>query len=660
MTTEELTPAERAAQLQARLSSNIKVFEKPSPPPPKWDADLVPEKESNGYVPTEEDRRLDAFLASLDIIDGYVKLCGKMIPDPNNRRKEGIKISCPRPDHPDHDPSAWISTDKQLWCCGPCGFDGGDIFDLAALKFGYPRPEYKTNGDFPKLRRQLAEFYGFTFVKGVGGTEYGVPPQEAQEATPPPPPPIAIPAPPQPPPSLVTSAPPVVPDNVGPAKVIAFPGTELEDVPEAIKKLSLDWTELCTPGTFLAEWQHANLVAIEQDLPHEYFLFAAKQALGFACGSNIMLADFQPVKPNFFVCLYGPTGIGKTRSTIPYRQLLAEVMPFTGDDKLNDPEGVLLLPTPNSSEALIDNFVFEVLDPSTMKRDHLGSVKGLVTIEEFSSFMARASRMGSTMKDAFIEFKDVPRGRTVTIHSRTTGVVTAYSPFMQVLTTTQPKAIHAFTRRTDTESGLLNRWLFVVGWPRIAPLAYGHKSANISKSADLLRDIVRWAQTERLYQLTGNALAVWTDFFNENMAPMKSGQIEVDSMVSRIDYSLKQIIVVLSANEMLDQPSDAVVEKAIKYFPYLRTTFGMVSGDIVHSESAECQDAIVKVVAQYEAATKRYPTRRDIVRGLGSKFDSETILKSFKILVDLDLIEEIRPQAGDPGRPTTRYMNAQA
>lgn len=660
MTTEdeELTPAERAARLQARLSQNVKTFETQIVPQPTqtWDSDLVPEASpANGYIPTEEDRRLDAFLDSLDAVDAYVKFIGKMTP--KERRSEGVMISCPIPGHVDQNPSAWINSEKKVWFCGACQ-EGGDIYDLAAIKFGYPRPDYKTNGQFGELKRKLAEAYGFTFVKGLGGKQYGVEPPKPPDPEPPTPPGARAPDP--TPPPEPTSAPPIVtyepPPQEGPggAKILAFPGTDLEEIPEEIRRLALDWDEIVTPGTFLYEWQHA---VTKEDLPHEYYLFQAYQALGFAGGMNIMLADFQPVKPNFYMCLYGPTGIGKTRSTYPYRRLLREVMPWTGDDKYSDPEGVLLVPSPNSAEALIDNFNFPVLDASTQKIDHTAPVKGLVQIEEFASFMARASRLGSTMKETFIEFKDVSKGGQVTVHSRTTGIVRARSPFMQVLTTTQPKAIHAFTRRTDTESGLLNRWLFVVGWPRIAPIAYGHGQADITVPANLFRDIVAWAHTERMYTLTGNALAVWTDFFNEHMAPMKSGAIEVESMVSRVDYALKQLIVVLSMNEMLDQPTDSVVEKALKHFPYLKATFSMVSGDIVHSETAECQAAIVRVIDQTVATLKRFPSRRDIVRGLGSKFDSETILKAFKILVDLEVIEERRPEVGEPGRPTTRYSN---
>ena len=114
------------------------------------------------------DPEMDAAIESIDIISAYRKWCGKSEPRVGSRT-ESIKVSCPNPDHPDADPSAWINTEKKTWYCGKCE-EGGDVYDLAAIYFGYPRPGYKEGQEFHKLRQQMAEDFGYVVKKVAGGT----------------------------------------------------------------------------------------------------------------------------------------------------------------------------------------------------------------------------------------------------------------------------------------------------------------------------------------------------------------------------------------------------------------------------------------------------------------------------------------------------------
>lgn len=133
------------------------------------------------YNKTKADMDIDRLLDNLDIITTYVKFCGKMVPRVGNRT-ESIMISCPKPDHPDKNPSAWVNTQSGQWYCAACE-QGGDKYDIAAHNLGYPVPGYKTTQRhlFPQLRRDMAKRLGYTVVRGLSGrSEFLVPPSGEQ------------------------------------------------------------------------------------------------------------------------------------------------------------------------------------------------------------------------------------------------------------------------------------------------------------------------------------------------------------------------------------------------------------------------------------------------------------------------------------------------
>ncbi len=155
----------RERMRQSRLARG-----EPDPPEPEkvWDQELIPDFDEPEYG----DDELDSAIKGIGIEGAYIKWCGKSVPNVGSRT-EGIKISCPRPDHPDADPSAWINTEKNAWFCGVCQV-GGDIYDIAAWRFGMPVPGYRSKALFPELRRRMAESLGVELpqrlVPGVGVT----------------------------------------------------------------------------------------------------------------------------------------------------------------------------------------------------------------------------------------------------------------------------------------------------------------------------------------------------------------------------------------------------------------------------------------------------------------------------------------------------------
>ena len=138
---------------------------------PDWQS-LVPDVPQ--FERTAYDDQLDTIIQNLPVTQAYRRWIPKGEPEIRYEgQTESIKIRCPFPHHEDNDPSAWCNTIKNTWYCNPCDY-GGDIYDLAAIRFGLPVPAYKKNGMFPKLRQMMAADFGLQVVRGINGQEYVV------------------------------------------------------------------------------------------------------------------------------------------------------------------------------------------------------------------------------------------------------------------------------------------------------------------------------------------------------------------------------------------------------------------------------------------------------------------------------------------------------
>lgn len=616
-----LSPAERAQKLLGKLNL-------PEPQQePQFDEALIPKLDDVHFERSDLDLEVDRIMDSISIIEAYRRWCGKMEPVVG-KRKESIMISCPVPGHADTNPSAWMNKEKGTWYCGACQ-QGGDKFDLAAWNYGYPVPGYKTNGDFPTLRKHMAQEFGLQTVKSFNGREYPLVSEPEQ--------PLAK----------------VIPLAVNDDAPVPTLESYEEKIAENIESLTIDWEKLVKPGTFLWDWMHACTI---DDLPHEYYFWMGLQAIGFAGDNDVKLLDSKPVKPNLNVCLYGPTGGGKSRSITPYSRLLKQALPFKLDDIYTDPEGVLFLSSPGSAEALIDSLHHETFDINTNQIDHLAPVTGLLKFEEFASFMAKAGRMGSSLKEVMIELYDISEGDEVTTNSRTSGNVKAYSPFLQALTTTQPNAIHGFLKRIDSESGFLNRWVFAAGAARVAPISYGVAQADIDVAADQLIDLKKWCERRHEFVLDGPAFKAWDKFFHKTFAPQRTGAEQLDSIQSRIELILKKLIVLFTINEKLSQPTAKVVEQAVSLYDYLVASYSLITGDISQTDRTACEERIIEVVKKHQekfaGKSSEYPTKHDIRRAIGKKFDLETINRTLKTLLEAGVVEEVIPPPKPVGRPS--------
>ena len=553
-----------------------------------WAADLIPELEIESEV-GEERYAMDLAIGGVTVLDAYERWCGKSVPRMAPGQREGIKVSCPNPEHPDKNPSAWINLDKDVFTCGGCGA-GGDKFDIAAWHFGYPVPGYKARGSFPELRRKMAEDIGYTVA--MAPAKLAVVPE----------PPV---------PEAAEKAAPVL---------TIVPREPEADVP------AIDWRAIVPPGTFLYDWM---ALTSRDDLPEEYYFWLGLQALGFACGNDVRLMDSPAVKTNLFVCLYGPSGIGKTRSIHALMELLDLALPYDHDD----PEctGTYLLPTPGSAEALIDCFAKARLDSVTLQPIGWSPVRGLIRFDELSNLVGKATRSGSVMKPTLMEMYD--GYRPVETNSRGSGMRKAEGYFASAITTTQPGAIRELLMQTDSESGFINRWIFAVG-PAKPLVDYGREPLNVQRLVTSLRLVRGWAAAGHDLVLDGDARQTWKTFFDAKIAPVRSNP-DAGSLFTRIDLTLKKVIALFCANEMTDPTAD-LVGRATSLHDYLKTAYSMLVTEIGIGLFEDCRMMLGRLIRNIENETGHPPSIREINRSVARRYPRDLVLKVLKVMEEMN------------------------
>lgn len=616
-------------------------------PETTFDADLIPD-----IGPMREPDEIDNVLAPIDIVRAYELWGGKGFTPKIGSKRESVMIRCPFPDHPDKEPSAWMNLDKNLWHCGKCEF-GGDKYEMGAVFFHEFNPHtFKQDGTFPELRRRMAESLGYRVSRTPGGQtvvmggsedesddgkETGTGTQDPTSSAS-----SSVVAPdPEPTPAPAPALAPVI-------DVTSSPEEEQFEDTLREKRVRIDWESITPDETFMAEWMTTTTV---DDLPHEYYYFLGLMALAAAGGPSCYLEDYKAVKTNLFVCLYGRTGSGKSRALDPFIHLIKESLPFK-DDPYHSSTGTKMVPSPGSAEALLRSYVHEIHDPSTNAVTDIAPVRGILRVEEFAAFVARASRATNPMKEMLIELYDAWQ-RDVTHYSISGGSITARNPFCQMVTTTQPDAIHNFLRRSDAASGFMNRWVFATGLRRRDRIAHGGISIDIQDAIRHLKSIHAWSATTRPMRLEGDALKAWEKFYHRFIGPMYD-KLE-ESMFSRVDLILKKIIIIMTINEKKDHPTAEIVERATSLFDYLIATYGMFSKDLAHTDTEECQNRVLKVMHDWVTKTNQTSmTLREITKRVGSKYPRDLIERAIKTLEVLDMIEVDR-SGGARGPATKRY-----
>jgi hypothetical protein len=621
--------------------------------PKPVDDDLIPEV----YDESEEDLQMDGIIDSIDILDAYRRWIGKEVDEKTTAQTEGIKVSCPNVGHRDKDPSAWLNSDSRTWYCGGCQ-EGGDIYDIAAIKFGYQRPDYKEGKAFHDLRREMAESYGYR-VKVISGKEVI---WHEEETTPEPVqkrpavptakkrdnPDEQAPAPAvNPVPEVRKATPPLAPNQ---GNVTALRPEDVEDELLAIGYPTLDWREIVTEGTFLWEYMSA---CSNDDSPEEYHFWHGLLALGHAVGRNVYLDDLKLVYGNLLICLLGGTGYGKTRSQGWLEYVVEEAVPFR--DNGLDTTGCKMISTPGSGENLIKQFEHIAFDPALPKGMPTirTPINGIVNYDEFAGLLGRAMRPGNTLKVTIQAMSDAKR--RVTTASNTGGEFEAVEPFCSVIASTQPSAVRTLLSKYDTGSGFLNRWLFVGGQRKKRESIGGSRTrirVDLTNAVDELKKIRAWGAVERMVELDDAAYKIWDDWFHDQIEPL---QIKDDTdLLSRLSLTLKRIMLLMAINEKKTVIEAEDVERIKPLMNYLIACYGILNAEIGVTEISEITNEILRHAKRIQEQTHRGVSARDLGKLMKRKnYSPDMIKKALDTMVALDWLDIDKTKG--PGRPSIRY-----
>lgn len=633
--TENLSFSDRLAKLRADRGRSVYGDIPDTKPKEEFDEDLIPD-----ILPerTEEDQEIDRIINSIPILDAYDKWCGGKRQEPRGRT-EGIKCQCPVPGHKDENPSMWVNTDKNTWNCGRCEM-GGDAYDLAAWKFGYPVPGYKDDGKmFHELREQMAEDFGYR-VQKVAGTTIVYKPEEESESNEDVQPAAHV----QHNPHNDEKS-----DNI--SQMWATSDEEENIVMDALYP-TIEWKELIPEDTFLYEYCKATS---NDDSPEEYHFWHGLLALAHAVGRNIYLDDTKPVYGNMLTCLLGGTGYGKSRSRHWLDEVIEKACPFK--DTGMGTEGVKIAPVPASGESLIKIFSYQTNDPNLPKGSArpFMPVNAIVDFDEFSALLARANRQGNTLKPIIMSMADARN--KVSTSSITSGDYYAEMPFCSITASTQPKAIRTLLNKTDAGSGFLNRWVFIGGPRKKREVIGGTRSTirvDLGPAINLLKSIRAWGAKERPVYFDDDAFRELETFFRVSIFPAQDK--DESDLLKRLDLLFKRIILLFCINEKKTTVDIEVVRRAESLLDYIVKCYEIINSEIGVTFMSELTTEIMRHIKRHKESTGRGATARDLIKYMARKnYSPDMIRKAIETMVALDWIEVVKPSKSTPGRPTIRY-----
>lgn len=607
--------------------------------------DMGPEISLETISPQQ--KALDEFIQLINITDAYNRWAGKGFVD-SKGKKDSIKVRCPNPAHTDNHPSAWLNTEKNVFHCGACSM-GGDLWYIAAWRFGYPVPGFKNDpASFRALREKIGEDFGIFVEKGIAGDYHVV--QTTQPVETPPANPVH---------AAVTSG--VQGDggsvsSVEPTGNVAYlpSGSEYsertrdEELAASRKFASIDWRNLVPPDTFLREYLEATST---DDSPEEFHFWNGLIGLGMAVGGMRTLEDAPTVSANLFVCLVGSTGTGKSKSKRHLALLLDQALPYQYDDQ--PPFGAQYLNGIQSGEVLIKQFQHPMIDPMTNKViGFWPGVRIVADFEELAGLVGKSSRQGSTLKSVLMDMYDAPLRLSSTSMSH--GNIVADRPFGSAVTTTQYDSIRNLITRSDDASGFANRWTFATGVPK-KQFSVNRVRIDLTKAAGYLSGINLRARAEETVTWDPDGEKAWDHFFHGRLFQART--VSDMSIVQRLDLMLKKMFLLFAVNENCTSVSEDIVNRVITLFPHLMETYGVVEAKISATEEGDDTERMLRHVKRL-TSNKRGPTATELYRVMKSKNNSVTkIRKLLENLVVLGMITEFKvPPGPNGGRPTSCYI----
>lgn len=568
-----------------------------------------------------EQQALTEAIEQLDIVEAYRKWCKKMNPKVGASQRESIMISCPNPQHPDKNPSAWANRDKNTYYCSGCA-EGGDVWDIAAYHFGFPVPGYKSDPVmFRQLREKIGLDLGFQVVQGLTQTHVVLPATGTEEEETKP---------------------------VGMLPSAAAEEAAREEAELAAHAPTIDWRSIVQTNSFLDLWMRATTL---DDSPEEYHFWTGLMALGFAAGRDLTLEDRRPVVGNLFVCLTGRSGIGKSLAKEHLTDALREAMQYDISNVTS--RGAKHIRSPGSAEYLVACFEASEEDPTNSKRRVYFPVRGLVDFEELAALMGTAGRAGNNLKPQLMDIYDARK--EIGTGSNTGGVRRADFPFGQAVSTTQNRSLRKLLEKGDDGSGFINRWVFAQGKEK-PPRSRGGVPIDLSESVTRLRQIHQWTFTGGQVTWSDEASDLWDNFFHQTVFPtMRKAEDNGTAVLNRMDLLMKKLFLLFSINRMERVLSAASVQQAIDLWGYLLATYGVVNVEMLKTEGSELRDEVLSQITRLTNANSKAPSRREIYNSVKRKITSDKdLIDIITNLLKLELIHEIPPPPGR-GRPTVRY-----
>lgn len=632
MTTDELSPFER--RLRAKLAAKGQT----SPQPVAASSSVSSATVASTYesdVPTAEEvglgnispeqEALDKAIEGLGIIEAYNRWCKKMVPKYAPSQQESIKCSCPNPQHPDKNPSAWMDRKKNVYYCSGCA-QGGDVWDIAAFHFGFPVPGYKQDKQmFRELREKIGTDLGFaTAINSFGKTVVVPPPTKEEEEL---------------------AAKPVA---ILPAAA-AEESRKEEEEEELANIATIDWRAIVKPETFLDSYMK---ITSQDTCPEEYHFWNGLIALGVAAGRDVMLDDHEPVAANLFVCLTGPSGAGKSRSTKHLERILRMSIPYiTGG---GPSRGVKHIKSPGSAEYLVSHLQGLYEDPSNPKVTLTSPVRSVVEFGELAGLMNTANRLGNNMKPQLMEIYDA--NEVIESGSLTGGMRRAENAFGSVISTTQNRSLRKLLDAGDDGSGFINRWVFATGQMK-PQLSFGGARINLTAPGDKLKQIHQWCFTSKKITLSADAFTKWDEFFHSTVHPTQTqANRQGTSVLGRIDLLMKKLILLFAINRLESIVSEQSVEEAIYLWPYILKTYGQVGKEMKKTDDTDLRDEILSQIIRITKKNGKPPSQRELLSASKRKIKTDKQMSDLiQVMLRLGYIQEEKSQAGVRGRPTTRY-----
>ena len=647
----DLTVFQRKLKEHAAKKQAVLDLQTSKASPQQHSEDLIPELP---WEQTDADAAMDKAIDGIDILDAYAHWCNKMVPVVKGNQTESIMISCPIPGHADKVPSAWINLKKQTWFCGGCQI-GGDAHDIAAYHFGYPVPAYKTGARFHELRREMAKDFGYTVQKLPGGGSYIEAPVIESEPTTSNDVGKTTPNDVAPKPSTskkagtVTAPEPITEPEDDSTVVALFEEEEEEEEEGPIT--GLNWRQIIPKDTYIDQYMQ---ITTQDDVPEEYHFWNSLLALGFALGRDVRLYEGKPVFANLFVCTIGHTGSGKSQAAFHLGNLLTKALPHDWNNPSS--KGCRKVSSPGSAEVLIHNFQKPVMDPADLKRVAWNApVRGLVEFSELSALMGKASRMGNVTIPTLQQFYDMDE--TVATSSMTHGDKSASKPFASALTTTQPKALKTLLKKSDADSGFLNRWVFAPGVDK-KRVAIGSALIDMTPVVLPLERILAWASTfkdDEFITWSDEAFECFTEFFNKTIYPEKMRTHE--PLIQRTDLLMKKLTLLFTANRMNKIVPVEAVQEAIACWSYIFAGYALIAEELGNTLQDEIKRSVKAFALKQFKKDGKGITIRELGRSLArKKYQTDQIRKACEELEwSGDLKTETTVANGNVGRPTVRY-----